>query len=506
MKYRSPWRMLSSTIASMVLIAGALTLAAPAAQAAQYTLTGPQSAGVSTQVSLTLQGSESNPLPGGTLTLLDGSGHELAYASPDPGALSTTFTFQTPNAVAPLALTAVQDSQAISNAVALNVTAVSTTTTISAPNVATVGQQFTINTLVTSSGGSAYPPPGQVRITDANNATVALIGLTNGPGAGQSFAYYRFTPPTAGTYLFIATYVPAAGSLATASPPSVQDAVIATPSGNTIALTIPPNLHQNTPVTLKANVYPANIQGTVGFTLNGNPISPAVPISNGVASFTWTPNVSGSVTLGANYTTPTGGSGSTTNQVNISAAPLATDVITLVQPGWGPWGNGGSYNMGNGSNFTFQASTLSGAPVTLSETGPCVVSGLNLQVNNGSGVCNMKASSPGGNGYAAVTYSYTVNLVPGVQTAVVSAPASGRYKVGRVLILESPGQQDTNAGQNINWRIKKGGKSVCKLLYPNNGSVTLKIKKKGSCTVLGTAPGVAGQWLKFSTARNYTGR
>ena len=107
----------------------------------------------------------------------------------------------------------------------------------------------------------------------------------------------------------------------------------------------------------------------------------------------------------------------------------------------------------------------------------------------------MKASSAGGNGYAPVTYGYTIKLVPGTQVATLSAPPSGRYKVGRVLVLESPGQQDTNAGQNITWKLKKAGKKNCQLLYPNNGSVTLRIKSKGTCTVLGTAPGVAGQWL-----------
>ena len=118
----------------------------------------------------------------------------------------------------------------------------------------------------------------------------------------------------------------------------------------------------------------------------------------------------------------------------------------------------------------------------------------------------MKASSPGANGYAPVTYTYNINLVPGQQTATVSAPVSGGYKVGRVLVLESPNQQDTNAGQNINWTVKKPGKSVCQILYPSTGAVTLKIKKKGTCTVIGSAPGVPGQWQKFQTARNYTGR
>ena len=333
------------------------------------------------------------------------------------------------------------------------------------------------------------------------------MGLTNGPGAGQSYAYWRWTPPSANTYTFIATYLPASGSFATSST-SAQDAIIASASGGTISLTAPPNLTQGVPVTLTATLAPVSTQGTVGFTLNGTPISAAIPIVNGVATFTWTPNVAGQVTLGASYTTNQGGSGSTTDVVTISGAPAQGDSITLVQPGWGPWAPNGSFTLGNGSNFTFQASSLSGSPVTLSETGPCQVSGLNINVPVGSGVCNLKASTPGGNGYAPVTVGYTVNLIPGVQTASLAAPPSGSFKVGRVLVLESPGQVDTNAGQNIGWNVQKkgGGRKHCKLLYPNDGSVTLRITGKGSCTVVGSAPGVAGQWQPFKTARNYTGR
>ncbi len=509
MKNRIPWRVMSSAVASIALIGSALTVGAPAAHAATSNLSGPNQAVVAQSVTFTL----ANPSMGlWSLQSITGtqSPQTLATQSVGTGASQVQFTFVTPSTAtgnAPLVISALNtDTGDTSNSVNLNVTAVATTTTITAPNVATVGQPFQVNILVSSSGGSSYSPIGQVRVTDANNVVINTSVLTASPGTGTSFAYFNFTPPAAGTFFFIATYLPSSGSQATASAPSAQDAVIATPSGNTIALSLPPSLNQGTPVNLLATVYPSSIQGTVAFTLNGNGISPAVPIVNGRATYTWTPNVSGTVTMGANYTTPNGGFGQTSQSINIVAAPAAADVITLVQPGWGAWVNGGSYSMGNGSNFTFQASTLSGAPVTLAETGPCVVQGLTLQVNTGSGVCNMKATSRGGNGYSGVTYNYTINLVPGQQSATLSAPASGRYKVGRVLVLESPGQQDTNAGQNINWNVKKPGKKTCQLLYPNNGAVTLKIKRKGSCTVIGSAPGVDGQWLKFQTARNYTGR
>lgn len=511
MRFLNSWRAPRAALAAasgLAIAAASLTFAAPAAQAAS--VSGPTSAAINSTVTYTVSSASA-----GTYELIQGSptsGVIWAQQDVGVGAGNAYLTFTTPGYATQLPLqvfftTDQTTFTPVGNSITLNVGVNATTTTISAPNTAKVGTPTQITVTVSSASGSSYSPPGTVVVKDTNGATLQTMGLTPGPGQGQSYAYWRWTPTSAGTFTFIATYQPAAGAQATAST-SVQDAIVATPSGNTISLTAPPTLTQGVPVTLTASVFPSNVQGTVGFTLNGNPISAAIPIVNGVANFTWTPNVAGQVTLGASYTTNQGGSGSTTDVVTISGAPAQSDSITLVQPGWGPWAPNGSYTLGNGSNFAFQATSLSGAPVTLSETGPCQVSGLNINVPVGSGVCNLQASTPGGNGYAPVTFGYTVNLIPGVQTANIAAPPSGRYKVGRVLVLESPGQVDTNAGQNIGWKVQKkgGGRQHCKLLYPDNGSVTLRIAGQGSCTVIGSAPGVAGQWQPFKTARNYTGR
>lgn len=501
MQFSTRLRRTVGVLASLTLASGAIAVASPAAHA-DGVLSGPTNANIQQQVSYTL----SSP-PAGNLVLESASGQSFAYQSVGLGDPSVIFTFVTSAYAEALTLyVADQNTNVIvSNSVPLTIGGVvATTTAISAPNAATIGKAITITATVTSTGGSSYNPRGQVRITDANNAIVDNMGLTNGPGAGQSYAYFRWTPKTAGTSYFIATFLPTAGSLATGSA-SIQDSVITTPNGNTISLAAPPTMTLNAPVVLTATVYPAGTQGSVGFTANGSAISASVPIQNGTASFTWTPNIAGKVTMGADYTTNSGGSGSTTDVVTVGAS-TNVDVITLVQPGWGAWGNTGTYPMGNGSSFTFQASTLSGAGVTLSETGPCTASGLTLTVNAGAGVCNMKASTPGGNGYQGVTYSYSINLVPGTQTATLSAPVSGRYKVKRVLRLESATQQDTNAGQNISWKLKKKGRANCKIIYLNSGAVNLRIVKKGTCTVLGRAPAIAGSWLKFQTARKYTGR
>lgn len=508
MKISRNWRRPRAAVAvtsGLALAAASLTMAAPAAHAAvSGFVSGP--IGVTQAVTVTgltesLVGqSTCSMVP--TINGVTQSAISAPYVSGGQATGSATFQW-TPMATGAATFT-ISDCDGLGNPGAVTISPVQTTTTISAPNTAKIGQATKITVTVTSSNQSKYTPSGQVVVKDATGATLQTMGLTAGPGQGQSYAYYWWTPTTTGQYIVQGTYQPANGNATTST--SAQDVIQATASGGNISLTAPPNMTQGVPVTLTATLAPRSTQGTVGFTLNGSPISGAIPIVNGVSTFQWTPNVAGQVTLGASFTTNQGGSGSTTDVVTISGAPAQTDQITLIQPGWGPWAPNGTYTLGNGSNFPFQASSLSGAPVTLSETGPCQVSGLTINVPTGSGVCNVQASTPGGNGYAPVTYGYTVNLIPGVQTANLSAPPSGRYKVKRVLVLESPGQADTNAGQNIGWKINKKGKKHCKLLYPDNGSVTLRITSKGTCTVTGSAPGVAGQWQPFKTVRKYTGR
>ncbi len=512
MSVASRWSRLTGTVGVVALTAGGLTLAvAPAASAdsAGFTNYGNGTVGVTQNIAFA-PGGDPGSCGDYTLTVSYSSPANQTFTVPGVVSGNNVLAAWTPALAGTVSGLTMNSTGACAPASATNVpftiARVNTSTVVSSPNTTTVGQATRVDVTVQSTSPSAYQPTGQITVVNANGAPVSsAMALTPGPGNGQSFAYFWWTPPSAGTYFFRAQYSGDANANGSAMSPT--DTTIATPSGTTIALKAPPTMTQGQSVTLTATVFPAGTQGSVGFTLNGNPISASVPINaQGQAQFTWTPNVAGQVTLGANYTTNGGGFGSTSEVVTISSGPTQFDNITLVQPGWGPWSPNGTYTLGNGSNFTFQASSLSGAPVILSETGPCTVSGLTINVPTGSGVCNLKASTNGGNGYGPITFGYTVNLIPGTQTAAVSAPPSGAYPAGRVLVLESPTQQDTNAGQNIQWKVKKGGKGVCKVLYPSSGAVNLRIVKRGSCTVIGSAPGVPGQWNPFQTARNYTGR
>jgi len=412
----------------------------------------------------------------------------------------TTLTFQwtPPNVGA--ATFSMSDCTTTSTIPAASITQVATTTTISTPNTAPLNQAVRVNITVQSASPSTYTPTGQVVVRNANGAVLSTMGLTPGPGVGQSFAYYWWTPTVAGTYFFIATYNGDSNATTSVSP---QDTVIATPSGNTISLSAPSTMTLGVPVQLTATVFPSGTQGSVGFTVNGQPITASIPLNaQGQASYTWTPTTVGQITLGVSYTTNQGGSGSTSERVTVAAGAAAKDTIYLTQPGVGPWNPNGTYTVPNGTTFTFQASTQSGAPVTLSETGPCQVSGLTLVVDVGSGQCNLVASSPGGPGFAANQQGYTVLASPGTQVLTFQPPASGPVNRGRTIRLEANGGSDTNAGQTINWRAVNSG-GVCRVTFPSNGSVIVRTTGRGTCQIRGIAQAVPGQWNRMVVNYSY---
>lgn len=479
-------------IATGALALGAIALAAPPSQALGCSVgnvPSPAIIGVSYNISA-LECSPGSPI---VVTYQNGSTVSLQTFS---GAGNSVVANWVPNVLGAATLSI--DGNA---APPTTVQQVSTSAVVSAPNTAQVGVATKVTVTVQSQSPSTYSPTGTVTVKNGQGNVIQTMGLTPGPGTGQSYAYWWFTPPATGNYVFVASYSGDASAAASNSP---QDVMFASQSGNTITLVAPGTLTVGVPVTLTATFVPTTIQGSVGFTYNGQPISASVPIQNGVATFNWTPPAPGSGNLGANYTTNGGASGSSSpDPVTIVAGPVQSDVVTLTQPGFGTWAPNGTYSLPSGTSTTMTASTLSGSPVTLTETGPCTVSGLTITVPPGGGQCNIQAKSNGGNGYAPVTYGYTVSAGIAQQTATISAPLSGKVNKGRTIILEAPGQSDTNAGQNINWSITQGKGKVCKLIYPSSGAVNLKMKGKGTCTVKGFAPGIPNQWAPYQVVRTY---
>ncbi len=483
-------------VTASALVLGVVGIAAVPAHAATMSLSGPTSGVPGSVATYTLtNGTVGNIILQDTNGGQYGGSQDWAFGTP-----SVAFSFSLPSTSVSL-YARNTDTGDISNTINVSIgSTVATSTYISAPNVATVGVATKVTVNVVAQGQTTYSPTGTVTVYDGSGNVVTTMGLTR-DGNSKSYAYWWWTPPTQGTYAFTAKYN---GDATATSSVSATDQINASTSGNTISLAAPSQMTVGVPVLLVATLVPSTIQGSVGFTFNGAPISASIQIKNGTASMQWTPTVAGAGVLGASYTTNGGASGSTTDKVTVIAGPTQQDVITLTQPGWGTWAPNGQYNLPNGTSTTMTATTLSGSPVVLTETGPCSVANrLTIVVNVGSGQCNIQASSPGGKGYAPVTYGYTVNAIPGTQTAILSAPNSGNLTKGRTYVIEAPGQVDTNAGQNISWTITKGKNSVCKLSYPSDASVKLKMVAKGTCNIKGTAPGVPGQWNPYTVTRSY---
>ena len=490
--------MIVGTTAAMALLGGLLAATAAPAQATSVTGFGSGTVGVPQTVTA-LDVCPSSSL---TLTAIYSTGVQVSSPPVISDINGNASIVWTPTIAGVITSASIGSSCTPVPLGSATISSVGTTTAISAPNTVQVGVPTQITVTVQSTSPSSYQPTGTVQVRDGNGALVVTMGLTPSTTNGQSFAYWRWTPPSTGTFLFQATYSGDASALTSTSP---VDVISATPSGNTISLTAPGTMTVGVPVTLTATVVPLTTVGSVGFTYNGNPISASVPLVNGVATFVWTPTVAGNAVLGANYMTNGGRSGSTTDSVSIVAGPTSRDVVTLTQPGVGTWAPNGVYTLGNGTVFTFQASTLSGAVPTLSETGPCQVSGLTITIDTGAGTCNLVASSKGGSGYAPTQQGYSINMVPGQQTAVLAAPNNGRFSVGQTVRLQNPAQGRTNAGQNIRWRVVDSG-NRCRIVYANNGAVNVRLVRAGQCTVRATAPAVPNAWQAFNLRRVYTAR
>jgi hypothetical protein len=242
----------------------------------------------------------------------------------------------------------------------------------------------------------------------------------------------------------------------------------------------------------------------VSFLVNGQTVAANVPVqSNGQASFAWTPPAAGTYTINANWVGNNGVTGGSQEQVTVGQGTGLADSIVLTPAGQASWAPGGTYQVANGVTLNFSGASSSGAPVSISDKGPCNVSGMSLTADQGNGGCILTASTPGGNGFGPGSATYTIQLIPGTQTLAQNPPASGRFGKGRVLVLERANSQTTNAGQLVNWRVRPNSRSICRIQYPNNGSVTVRLVARGACNVIGRAAAVPGQWNQLTVTRSY---
>ena len=174
--------------------------------------------------------------------------------------------------------------------------------------------------------------------------------------------------------------------------------------------------------------------------------------------------------------------------------------------------------------------TASNNPATFSVTGDCAVgssafdpsstpatttqitAGQDLYVTalQGSGECVMTGTVPGtasqdptsSSTLAPASYSYTINLVRADQQPSATLPSRKRMRVGQRLRLQGPDGIQTNAGQDISWRVLRRSRDNCRIIERRNGAVVLRATSRGKCRVVARAPGIANEWNRFAQRIN----
>jgi hypothetical protein len=362
------------------------------------------------------------------------------------------------------------------------------------PGTAATNSPVTLAAIVRAREGT-YVPTGGVTFYRSDGTTLGTAPLD---ANGRAAATYR-TPATAGTISLYAIYNGDAN--ASASARSATDTIRVTTVAATVSVTVPQTNYVNSPVVLTARITPTSGTGTVDFSVNGKYIGTG-RVTNGVATLTWVPSALGTFTVTANYSGGNGvGSGTASNRATVTL-PLKADQITLTAAGTTTvWQPGGTYSLPNGATQAFTVTSTSALPVTLSVVGPCAMAApTTVHVRGAGSPCVLSASTAGGNGFSPTTQKYTIVTATGPQTAKVSAPKSGTYKKGSSLKL-SKTSTVTSLNQPVTWKVTKGT-SICKV-GRSGAWYVVKLVKKGSCTVKGSAPAIPGQWAAYSTTRNY---
>jgi len=453
--------------------------------------------GVSQTVSATLS---DVGLGGGYGTLaFTANGQSLGTASigldtGETGSVSWTPPAAGSNVNVSVTFTSTDGSSTLTDSTNVRIAMVNTQASVASPDSATTSTAITLSATVRAQTGS-YVPTGSVTFYTGDGAT---IGSSNLDGSGKAQISYT-TPASAGTVFVYVIYNGDAS--ANASKKSSADSIKIVQGTPTISLVAPQTNYIGSPVQITAKINPPSGTGTVAFTANGTKIGTA-NVANGVATVTWTPATKGKVTLKGTYSGGNGvGGGTASNDVMVNAA-LKPDQITVNPAGsTGPWPNGSTQGLANGAQVQLNASSASGAPVTLTASNPCSMSGNVLIVNGVGAPCTVTAITQGGNGFAPGNATFTIVQGLGTQTASVNPAASGSYAKGKKLQL-APASALTNLGNRITWSVVSGKKS-CKIVKAG-GSVKVSLVKSGSCRVQGTAPSVPGQWTAYTIARDYT--
>ena len=513
-----PRRSLRRALVGGVAIAGVMLstlvgVSAPA-QAADATVSVPNTGTVGVQFNVVVS-APADAVNGDVSIQVFNNGNAVGFASggkmqPIPGGA----TFTTPYTPAQngnfnfVATVTVDGNTAYTANNSTNVASVTTTTSVNAPNTVALNQPVNLVATVAPTQGS-FQPRGTVQFAIQGGANIG--GPVQLNGGTPSTATVSWTPTSLGSVNIVATYSPASSGGITPAVcnnacTSAPDNVVVTSTGNAVGLSVP-NLFVGVPSTLVATVFIPSYAGSVVFTVNGSAIGAAAPVTAasvgtaGVASVVYTPAAVGNVTLAATWTGNNGQTGTTSQTATVQTA-TGPDIVTIDPNGDpAPWSSSAP-NLTPPGNYVLGVKTASGSAATLTISGAgCALAGNTVTVTGTSGSCVLNAKTAGGNGFSPGNSNFTLALTNGVQTAALAMPSSRRVPKGRTITLATPSQGETNAGQEISFRVT-AGRNNCRLVYPASGAVRMRKTGSGRCTVVGTAP-ATGNYSPFSISRTY---
>ena len=298
------------------------------------------------------------------------------------------------------------------------IAAVPTITTLYAVNQAAVNVATTMTAVVQSTGGTSSPL-GSVTFTNPVGSPLATVNLTP-QGNGKSSADFSWTSTSTTQRIDItATYNPAAGFAGGANwlTSSDTDGIQVLTSNPAVSLKLPGSFTVGRPVDVAAVINgPNNItfQGSAAFTTNVNgtisSISGSQPIRNAQVSVPWTPTTPGNQIITVNFSSSNSNASGTGNQiVNVNPA-LGADPISIGVQGSAAWPSGATVPVSANANLQLFTTSGSGAPTSISESGPCLINGSTLVTAISAGTCTLTVTSPGTTAFAANQATVTLDV------------------------------------------------------------------------------------------------
>jgi hypothetical protein len=271
-----------------------------------------------TSLSLPIPGTGNNPSISANFTLNSSSTGTcplIGSTSSSAGTLASGFTCTLPISFVPTAVGSITGTLVLTDN-SLNATSPYASQTI---HLSGTGVQVTIapTTLPNGSVGTAYSQPLTATggVTSPYTFSVTTGSLPAGLSLNGATGVILGTPTTAGSYSFTVTATDSSASPGPFTGTANYTLVIAkaTPgAGGVAAVTVSSSLNPSTysqAVTFTATV-PSGATGTITFEDNGTPISGAVTISGGTASFTTSALVVGTHLITAVYSGDTNFNGS----------------------------------------------------------------------------------------------------------------------------------------------------------------------------------------------------